>query len=243
MPNHVKNIIRLSGEQSDIDKVLAFVKTDESLFDFNAIIPMPKSLQILSGGRCTLGLEAYTYRKNGNVTDAKIGERFSILIDLYETNGSGQSLDEYIDILIQQGKCDLNLGMVAFDNLQEYGHTTWFDWCVAVWGTKWNAYCVEMEDNKISFQTAWAAPTPVIEQLANRFQNIEIDHCWSDEDIGYNCGHTIFIGGKTENEYIENQSNAAYKLYMYCWNRYECIEKDEDGFFRPKDCDICTACD
>lgn len=66
-------------------------------------------------------------------------------------------------------------------NLKDYGHKNWYDWCVANWDTKWNAYsCYTLEDitspfellNKIDgihdlgFQTAWSPPINVIRELA-----------------------------------------------------------------------------
>ena len=50
MPNWVQNDIYLYGEEKDIKKVLEYVKSDTSEFDFNKIIPMPKTLSLPSGG-------------------------------------------------------------------------------------------------------------------------------------------------------------------------------------------------
>jgi hypothetical protein len=66
-------------------------------------------------------------------------------------------------------------------NLKDYGHKNWYDWCVAVWDTKWNAYsCYTLEDitspfellntidgiHDLGFQTAWSPPINVIRELA-----------------------------------------------------------------------------
>ena len=60
-------------------------------------------------------------------------------------------------------------------NLKDYGHKNWYDWCVANWDTKWNAYsCYTLEDDSLKledihdfgFQTAWSPPINVIRQLA-----------------------------------------------------------------------------
>lgn len=61
------------------------------------------------------------------------------------------------------------------NNLKEYGFSSWYDWSVANWDTKWNAYsCYTLEDDSleledvcdIGFQTAWSPPINVIRQLA-----------------------------------------------------------------------------
>jgi len=60
-------------------------------------------------------------------------------------------------------------------NIKDYGYGGWYDWSIANWDTKWNAYsCWTLEDNfndvedltDLGFQTAWSPPINVIRQLA-----------------------------------------------------------------------------
>lgn len=65
-------------------------------------------------------------------------------------------------------------------NEKDYGFKSWYDWSVANWDTKWNAYsCWTLEDKSvfeiineidkiddIGFQTAWSPPINVIRELA-----------------------------------------------------------------------------
>ncbi len=44
MPNYIKNIIRFNDER-DMENVIAVVSSDNILFDFNKILPIPKDLQ------------------------------------------------------------------------------------------------------------------------------------------------------------------------------------------------------
>jgi hypothetical protein len=46
----------------------------------------------------------------------------------------------------------------------------WYDWCNANWNTKWNSYDGNVTDDGISFNTAWAPPTPVIAALAKQIE-------------------------------------------------------------------------
>lgn len=48
MPNYVINTIKVEGEQSIIDELMFSVKSDESNFDFEKIIPSPESMKIES---------------------------------------------------------------------------------------------------------------------------------------------------------------------------------------------------
>ena len=59
MPNHIMNRLRLEGDQSRIDELLKCVKGEDSILDFNKIIPMPESLNIEAGIRTEKGLKAY----------------------------------------------------------------------------------------------------------------------------------------------------------------------------------------
>lgn len=41
-------------------------------------------------------------------------------------------------------------------------------WASENWGTKWNSYEGQVQDEGISFNTAWSPPTPVIAELAKQ---------------------------------------------------------------------------
>lgn len=53
-------------------------------------------------------------------------------------------------------------------NVKKYGHKDWYDWCVQNWGTKWNSYSNRVGEDYVSFETAWAPPTPIILKLAQK---------------------------------------------------------------------------
>ena len=72
----------------------------------------------------------------------------------------------------------------------------WYNWCINHWGTKWNASdSMWVEDNILFFQTAWAAPHPVIAAMAAKFPDLEFTHQWADEDYGNNCGEAYYSEG------------------------------------------------
>ena len=59
----------------------------------------------------------------------------------------------------------------------------WYDWSIANWGTKWNAYDIRVQDEwdggdncemEIHFDTAWSAPFPII----NALRDIEGVNVW-----------------------------------------------------------------
>lgn len=53
-----------------------------------------------------------------------------------------------------------SMGQIYVDNYKKYGATTWYNWCIDNWGTKWNALGTGkwIDDDTITFKTAWSAP-------------------------------------------------------------------------------------
>lgn len=117
-----------------------------------------------------------------------------------------------------------------------YGYPSWFEWRCDKWGTKWNAYEVELiDDNIVEFETAWSAPFPIIERLAELFSGVTFEHKWADEDTAYNCGTHRYANGERVSEFRpESGSNEAYELAFdlrpYLKDEYELV----DGEYRWK---------
>ena len=73
-------------------------------------------------------------------------------------------------------------------NLAKYGHESWYSWCLANWGTKWEATDIDVsfsDENEIScsFMTAWAPPIPVYEALVAKGFNIVATY--REEGMGF----------------------------------------------------------
>lgn len=99
-----------------------------------------------------------------------------------------------------------------------YGNNNWYDWSVANWHTKWNAYGFEdLEehevDDELRFETAWAAPHPILQKLSEMAPDLKITHRWADEDFGMNCGERGYKSGEITGEFLpEGGSVEAYNL-------------------------------
>lgn len=193
MPNHVTNTIRFNGSKEDVERIMAFVKSDESEFDFNKIIPMPEELNVESGSRGEDGLEAYREYLRTGVQPKEITNKYG-----YKRTIEDETFE---------------LGKRYYDNIKKYGCTTWYDWCWNNWGTKWNAYDIYVGDGEVIFNTAWNAPENVIRKLSELFQNVEIEHDYADEDIGYNCGKLTYISGEQYDDTdFEDGSDEAIRF-------------------------------
>ena len=79
---------------------------------------------------------------------------------------------------------------------KKYGHSDWYSWQCAHWGTKWNAYDAFLDGSSIQFDTAWSHPEPIIRKLSKIFPKAIFDVKYADEDIGSNFGHYIMIDGE-----------------------------------------------
>ncbi len=100
MPNYCENFVEFIGSPARIIDLKELINSDENIFDFNRVVPMPKD-QI--------------------------------------TN----------------------------------------DWNIENWGTKWNAFDVEITEDQpdtyeLMFYTAWSEPLPIYQKLAELFPDIQI---------------------------------------------------------------------
>ena len=240
MPNHVRNIVKMEGItklplfKTEYDE---YEKRDVVCFDFNKIIPMPESLNVESGSMETVAIEA---------VNRKLSQR---RYDFQQAYSRPQMSDEdYQQRLKNYGKTEeelLELGLQYIANKVRYGATSWYDWCCDNWGTKWNAYSNEQEDeDTIIFETAWSNPEPVMLKLSEMYPEATIEHWWADEDMGSNDGYRVYRGGEiVEGDYHDSCSNEAYETYIKCWGESQCLYQDEDGLWQHYDCDTCHRCD
>ena len=83
-------------------------------------------------------------------------------------------------------------------NLEKYGYKNWYDWCVANWGTKWNAggdndamqvdYDEDVGNQGIAlfqFDTAWAPPLGVLEKLMETHPELSIECRYHEPGVGF----------------------------------------------------------
>lgn len=197
--------------------------------DFNKLIPMPPSLMIEAGSSTEQGIEIYLTAINPNAPDYDLPkmpeDEFKKLVSvlnaerrftLYKPYLSEEEIQRYTKYS-SFGKL-ADTGKRAVNNLINYGATTWYDWCINNWGTKWNSYDAwKGEDKSLIFSTAWSAPHPVIEALAKKYPDVFITHEWADEDIGQNCGMREYENGECSYEYEPPSRKDAIEYATRVW--------------------------
>ena len=203
MPNWASNTVTIKGDKDILDVLMYAIWTrpsdedlekgeEERVFDFEKIVPMPKSLVISTAHRDE-DLLLYCMKN-----DLKVPKEMEFMNPF--ANG-------YIP--------DLEVGKQVYENLVNYGHEDWYGWAIENWGTKWNSSGSENvsnegdEDLKYCFETAWAPPTPIITQLSSMYPGLTIIlqtqvEGWSDEPEEW-----IFKGGKIVDH---NEPRVHYQL-------------------------------
>ena len=248
MPNWVKNKVYIENKNAIKE---CYVENGENeLFDFNKIIPRPRSLDLPSGSYETSSIRYVLY----NMDDDKkkeLMEQFKDNVGLTELftkhylvdneNYSIESLNKdyekfnetlknkkdffYNDIYEELNIKNLNdLGNAYINNIINYGYSSWYDWSVNNWGTKWNACSTYyIDDNNIEFETAWSMPEEIFKEISRKYNTL-VRVEYADEDIGYNCGISIYRNGKLIEDIIEDRQFA---LDLWGWEDYEEEQNEE----------------
>jgi len=205
MPNHVTNIIEFHCSKDKFQSIAEYVKKDDSFLgsvDFNKLMPMPESLNIECGSRGDQGFKMYKEYLNRLAL-------FSAPEDIRHLR------QEYLDKVKDDPEI-FELGEKYYWNLKNHKATTWYDWCINNWGTKWNAYdCqqVDAEAKYLQFNTAWSGVPNILSLLSEKYPDVQITYKWADEDIGYNVGIATFIDGELKDyESIPGGSKEAFEL-------------------------------
>ncbi len=174
--------------------------------DFDKIIPRPKSLDITSGSSTSNGIAILKWRE-GDPTEIN-----KIMGYQWATEFSGP--EELINHMLEKGTANLKEAQMALDNVRLYGHQDWYSWSTSNWGTKWNAYDTnDNEDDGIYFQTAWSNPYPVMEALSRKYPDVVFHVRFADEDFGNNVGEYSLQNGNVISENVpEGGSEEAYEM-------------------------------
>lgn len=236
MPNWVQNeIIFENAGDEKVEALIREVKlateSEDYTFDFNKLIPMPKSLEIESGSNTDRAIAYYvTERLTVPVEQTNLSELISNHFSNDWANevvswlkNSPETSTEVWDKLYEDGKQYMY-------NREHYGCYTWFDWCCRNWGTKWNACNAEwdLDNGTLVFQTAWSPPIPVIETLAEKYPDIEFTHRWADEDIGNNCGQMWYSGGYGSELDVDDERAFAMDIWGYTEDDFDDIFEEDD---------------
>ena len=202
MPNHVTTRCTVTGNKDEIKRFIEtmFVTVPgdgsepETQFDFNKAIPTPEVLRgTIAGSIAEEGaaliklLDAEDPYADGDLFPAQIARiRKDVgMEDAPISTVAREYLAKHPEVR--------EAGEIRNKAIAETGFESWYEWSIANWGTKWNAYSYKAESRdplEFCFDTAWAFPVPVFEKLAEMFPEAHF-HCacfdegWCFAGIGY----------------------------------------------------------
>lgn len=95
---------------------------------------------------------------------------------------------------------DISLANISYEERTASNGRNWYDWRIANWGTKWDAYEVRVQrlsDTSlyVMMETAWSPPIPIFEKLVEL--GFEVSAYYLDEGwmyIGqFECGEAFYF--------------------------------------------------
>ena len=225
MPNWTYNSIEMQGIANE---ELFIEREGEKVFDFNKLIPMPEELSdTLAGGSVNECVVYYIFKESKTKKeffdnlyakrkiigyffrgDLKPSMRLSeIEKTILDRIGNVQHLRMYdSESWVDSDKFShtpYEVGKFYYEVREKYGYTDWYDWACKNWGTKWNAcHCSIVDNDHISFDTAWAAPVPIFEALAKRYpdRTITVSSVYEDSEGESYCAE---YNGDSYKEWVE----------------------------------------
>ncbi len=182
MPNWCVNQVDITGDEAEVAKLVAFVKSDENSFTFENIVPPPATPMYSSDcthNKYVCGCESVAQ------PDPENEGKFMWVID-------GKKVEYH-------GKCPTH-NEHSFSNHPD----NWYNWNITNWGTKWSAAEVWNDriddDGKVdghtsyNFDTAWSPAEPVVAALAEKFPTLRIAHRYCEAGMGY-AGEVLYADG------------------------------------------------
>ena len=231
MPNHIFNTIKFKKE--DREKFAKFMKEDS--FDFNKLVQLPQELSEMGGDRGEkeeIIKEWEEFTKYVSITPANVDEyieKFRNEVrenpEKYPKSSESVNLEpeerEWDGIFVP----DFQYQMYRIAGKVKYGFSSWYDWSLENWGTKWNVYETDFDEEYLDFQTAWDTPLPIFEKMANLNPDTWFQVKYCDEAMGRNCG---IVEYKPNFFPSENEDNMAVIEYDDVTGKLEIVET---GFF------------
>ncbi|MDR0311659.1 MAG: hypothetical protein LBJ21_08730 [Acidobacteriota bacterium] len=189
MANNITNRLTVQGKPEDVQRFFAAIYggLDENgkllLIDFNKIKPMPKELDV---DESTITREALRLYENFRRESSLFLSGSEVAPELLEKYAEDRSI--YLDVL--------KTGEQLYNNKQNYGAPTWYEWSIKNWGTKWNAYNQRrIDENTIEFLTANGGVSKIVEALSKQHPDLVLSYMYADEEWGMNGGKYKYKGG------------------------------------------------
>jgi hypothetical protein len=215
MPNWCVNQVDVSGDETEVARLIEFVKGGGDAFDFAKIVPPPDSpfysisdkQNHFQCGCVPVYVElphlpevvSYT-DKDGNDVMRKQGEWQVDGLPIQKVMENNGTIQMYADAMFGGSKVCPVHGKAENSTHPDW----WYNWNVKNWGTKWNCSEVwhdrtteeitEAGRTSYNFDTAWSPSERVIAALAALFPTLAITHRYCEGGMSY-AGEVIYNNG------------------------------------------------
>lgn len=187
MPNHITNIMGVSGPADELerfrktvsvkDNPTLFKDTKEELED-----AIKSNTATLARDHNNTWGKMNLKRSQDALKDLLDGKDLSVL-DFNGTVPMPRTLRG-----TSSGSVPEEEQALQAENLKKYGYADWYSWSIANYGTKWGAYDVTLNIEKrvlsYRYNTAWSPPTAWLATTAELFPTLEFEDYWHDEGGG-----------------------------------------------------------
>jgi hypothetical protein len=145
------------------------------------------------------------------------------------------------NITIEAGR---EIADLVKSNLETYGFSNWYNWCVAKWGTKWDidgsGGRSGPDHASYNFDSVWGPPIEGFIEVSKNFPGLTFDLEYRSDPVRAFCGRVEIRNGEVIGECQDNFHDAddvrglidsgAYDFVageLECW--LEMISEDEGG--------------
>ena len=183
MPNWCRNYLKLKNE-NDLVKIV----NAEGEVDYNILLPMPEDLDVTSGGLNDRDIYIYlskgcTIEITDNVPAIIFLKRDSFTASFITKERIESFENSYTEMSEDDKKKSYEDGQKLVENFMRYGAVTWYEWCCANWGVKWNASDTDInkkgKEVEIFFCSPWGPPSGWLQKLSK--EGVEFTLDWSEE--------------------------------------------------------------
>jgi len=204
MPNHVTTRCIITGPDKELGRLhTTLIRVpegdDEETLDFELITPMPETLKsTIAGKDADLGIEILTGEPQPCIFDDFGSDSY---LDFHWIRELGiTSIDQLRAWAEKERPNAMEAGKAAIAAHRETGFYDWCDWRLVNWGTQWNSYHFEVDNDdgiseKLSFRfdTAWEFPEPIFQKLAEIFPTLRFE-CTCFDEGWFFAGRGAFNG-------------------------------------------------
>lgn len=176
MPNWVDCHLEITGPKDDVDifTAIAYGEGERNYLSFPDLLSIPQELNLEKNSASDLIFKA----KYGD--DETIAELLRMTWIKCKLN-TREELIQFAMGRYPEGEAQAEQYKLNFD---KFGFTTWKDWCIANWGTKWSAQQVRLTCNPVPgiktlatahyhFNTVWTPPVALFRTIGKSFNALE----------------------------------------------------------------------